>query len=66
MPVSDFLQITEKIKTQYNPDDIMVVITGGEPLMRKDLESCGHRINKAGISLGNGNKRCTSNQSAFK
>jgi len=52
MPASDFLQITEKIKTQYNPNDIMVVITGGEPLMRKDLEFCGTELTKQGYSWG--------------
>jgi radical SAM enzyme (rSAM/lipoprotein system) len=52
MPASDFLKITERIKTQYNPDDIMVVITGGEPLMRKDLEYCGSELAKQGYSWG--------------
>jgi radical SAM enzyme (rSAM/lipoprotein system) len=52
MPTSDFLQITEIIKTQYNPNDIMVVITGGEPLMRKDLEFCGTELTKQGYSWG--------------
>lgn len=52
MPASDFLQITEKIKTQYNPNDIMIVITGGEPLMRKDIEFCGTVLTKQGYSWG--------------
>lgn len=52
MPNSDFLQITEKIKTQYNPNDIMVVITGGEPLMRRDLEFCGTELTKQGYPWG--------------
>lgn len=52
MPASDFLQITEKIKTQYDPNAIMVVITGGEPLMRKDLEFCGTELTKQGYSWG--------------
>ena len=52
MPASDFLQITEKIKTQYNPNDIMIVITGGEPLMRKDIEFCGTELTKQGYSWG--------------
>jgi radical SAM enzyme (rSAM/lipoprotein system) len=52
MPNSDFLQIAEKIKTQYNPSDIMVVITGGEPLMRNDLEFCGIELTKLGYNWG--------------
>jgi radical SAM enzyme (rSAM/lipoprotein system) len=52
MPGSDFLNITDKIKTQYDPNDIMVVITGGEPLMRKDLEFCGKGLAKQGYPWG--------------
>ncbi|MBK7625976.1 MAG: TIGR04133 family radical SAM/SPASM protein [Bacteroidales bacterium] len=52
MPASDFLQITEIIKTQYRPNDIMIIITGGEPLMRKDLEFCGTELTKQGYPWG--------------
>jgi radical SAM enzyme (rSAM/lipoprotein system) len=52
MPASDFLQVTEKIKTQFNPKNIMVVITGGEPLMRKDLELCGSELGMQGYPWG--------------
>jgi radical SAM enzyme (rSAM/lipoprotein system) len=52
MPAPDFLQVTEKIKTQYQPKDIMIVITGGEPLMRKDLEFCGTELTNQGYSWG--------------
>jgi radical SAM enzyme (rSAM/lipoprotein system) len=52
MPPEDFLRVTEKIKTQYDPSKVMVVITGGEPLMRKDLEYCGAELAKQGYSWG--------------
>jgi radical SAM enzyme (rSAM/lipoprotein system) len=52
MPVSDFLQITEQIKTQFNPNNIMIVITGGEPLARKDIELCGTELTKQGYPWG--------------
>jgi radical SAM enzyme (rSAM/lipoprotein system) len=52
MPASDFLKVTEEIKTQYHPKDIMVVITGGEPLMRQDLEFCGTELTRQGYSWG--------------
>jgi radical SAM enzyme (rSAM/lipoprotein system) len=52
MPSSDFLRITKEIKTQYTPGNVMIVITGGEPLMRKDLEFCGTELTKQGYPWG--------------
>ena len=52
MPISDFLKVTGQIKAQYNPENIMIVITGGEPLVRKDIESCGSELKKQGFSWG--------------
>jgi len=52
MPYAAFLKTTERIKTQYNPNKVMVVITGGEPLMRNDLEACGAELRKQGYPWG--------------
>jgi radical SAM enzyme (rSAM/lipoprotein system) len=52
MPASHFLKVTENIKTQYDPNNIMVVITGGEPLMRKDIEFCGTALTEQGYPWG--------------
>ena len=52
MPMEDFLKVLDKISTQVNPNKTMVVITGGEPLMRKDLEKCGEEIYKRGFPWG--------------
>ena len=52
MPVTDFLQVTEQIKTQYNSNNIMIVITGGEPLVRNDIEFCGTELTKQGFPWG--------------
>lgn len=41
MPIEDFLKAIDDIKTMVNPNKTMVVFTGGEPLMRKDLEEAG-------------------------
>jgi len=38
MPAKDFLDVARQIKTQFNPNKVMIVISGGEPLVRKDLE----------------------------
>jgi len=52
MPFADFRKVLERVAGAYDPHKIMVVITGGEPLMRKDLEKCGLEIYKLGFSWG--------------
>lgn len=52
MPAMDFLKVTARIAEVYNPNKVMIVITGGEPLMRKDLEECGKELYKQGYPWG--------------
>lgn len=47
MPLTDFLSALDTIKSK--PDNFTVVITGGEPLLRKDIEICGREIRKHGV-----------------
>ena len=44
MPFEDFRKVLLDVKEQYDSHKVMIVITGGEPLMRKDLEQCGRAI----------------------
>lgn len=44
MPLPDFLNVLDQIKPHVNSRKTMIVLTGGEPLMRKDLELCGKEI----------------------
>ena len=44
MPFADFRKVLEDVKVKYDSHKVMIVITGGEPLMRKDLEQCGRAI----------------------
>jgi len=52
MPANDFLQVTKELTHYYNPNKVMVVLTGGEPLMRKDLEYVGQELKKQGYPWG--------------
>jgi radical SAM enzyme (rSAM/lipoprotein system) len=52
MPVADFLQVLDKVSQEYNSHKVMVAITGGEPLVRKDLEDCGRKIYERGFPWG--------------
>lgn len=52
MPKEDFLRVLDNIATKTNPNNVFVIITGGEPLMRSDLEECGRAIYKRGFPWG--------------
>ncbi len=52
MPVSDFIAVLDEISKEYNPNKVMIAVTGGEPLMRKDLEICGQQFNQKGFPWG--------------
>jgi radical SAM enzyme (rSAM/lipoprotein system) len=52
LPFDDFLSAILPLKEAYKPDSITVVISGGEPLMRKDLPDCGRRLRRHGFLWG--------------
>lgn len=52
MPKDDFLRVLDGVAAQTDPHRVFVVITGGEPLMREDLEECGRAIYDKGFPWG--------------
>lgn len=52
MPLEDFLRVLDSVAKKTDPHRVMVVVTGGEPLMRKDLEECGREIYRRGFPWG--------------
>jgi len=52
MPASDFLSVIDSITPYVNPAEVCIVITGGEPLMRDDLEQCGLALYRKGYPWG--------------
>ncbi len=52
MPAQDFLNVAEKVARTYDPHKIMIVVTGGEPLLRKDLPEVGKELKKMGFPWG--------------
>lgn len=44
MPAEDFLKVVDSILPHVDPHKLNIVITGGEPLMRKDLEWVGRQL----------------------
>lgn len=52
MPFSSFAKVLDEVAAEYSPHDVFVVITGGEPLMRPDLDQCGRAIYDRGFPWG--------------
>jgi len=52
MPAEDFLKVARQVAAKYDPKEIMIVVTGGEPLLRKDLPEVGAELKSLGFSWG--------------
>lgn len=52
MPAEDFLRVIDTITPHVNPNEVSIVITGGEPLMREDLEEVGLELYRRGYPWG--------------
>ncbi len=52
MPGEDFLRVLDSVAARLNPNGVFVVITGGEPLVRDDLEYWGRKIYDKGFPWG--------------
>ena len=53
MPKEDFLRvIDEEVTPHVDTHKVMIIISGGEPTMRKDLAEIGRELNKRGYPWG--------------
>jgi len=52
MPVSDFIGAIDDVSSIVEPNKTMIVLTGGEPLLRNDLEICGKQLYERGFPWG--------------
>jgi radical SAM enzyme (rSAM/lipoprotein system) len=52
MPAKDFFKVIDQITPHVNPNRIMVTFSGGEPLVRNDLEACGLELYRRGFPWG--------------
>ena len=52
MPREDFFRVLDNVNAHCEPHSVFVIVTGGEPLMRPDLEACGRGIYERGFSWG--------------
>lgn len=52
MPAADFLRVLDSVAKRCTPHDVFVIVTGGEPLLRDDLEAVGSEIHRRGFPWG--------------
>jgi len=52
MPVDDFIKAIDEITGIVDPNKTTIVFTGGEPLLRSDLEICGKKLYDRGFPWG--------------
>ncbi len=52
MPMQDFLDVIKTITPHVNPHEVSIIISGGEPLLRNDLEECGQVLYEEGYPWG--------------
>lgn len=52
MPFEDFARVLDSIAANTDPHKVMINISGGEPLLRPDLDACGKAIYEKGFPWG--------------
>jgi len=52
MPFEDFEKVLLRLKEAYDPHKLLIILSGGEPLVREDLARCGRRIKALGFPWG--------------
>lgn len=52
MPAGDFLRVVDEVREHVNPHRVTVAITGGEPLLRTDLEAVGRELSRREFPWG--------------
>ena len=52
MPFADFEKVLLRLREVYDPSGVLVIVSGGEPLMRDDIVQVGRRITELGFPWG--------------
>ncbi len=52
MPKEDFGKVLDSVAARMDPHQVMINVTGGEPLLRPDLDQCGRMIYEKGFPWG--------------
>lgn len=65
MPLRDFVLVLDEIRQNID-NPLLVITTGGEPLMRKDIVDCGREIKERGFYWGMVSNGTFLNEQTFK
>ena len=53
MPLADFLKVLDEEVTPHNrPEDVLLIFSGGEVLVRSDLEEAGREVTRRAMPGG--------------
>lgn len=52
MPAQDFLKAVDQVLPHVDPHQLLIIISGGEPLVRKDLEEVGMELHRRELPWG--------------
>lgn len=52
MPLEDFMKVIDELTPHVNPNKTMIIIGGGEALVRDDVEECGRQLYDRGYPWG--------------
>lgn len=52
MPLADFLPVLDDVAAHTDPHRLLIITTGGEPLVRPDIVECGREITRRGFLWG--------------
>lgn len=52
MPAADFFKAIDDITPHVDPHKVFVILTGGEPLLRDDIDACGLELYRRGFPWG--------------
>ena len=52
MPAEDFLRVIDSLMPHVTPHETFIIITGGEALLRADLETVGLELYRRGFPWG--------------
>ena len=52
MLIGDFLSVIDEVTPHVNPNKLLIIFTGGEALVRTDIEACGLELYRRGFPWG--------------
>lgn len=52
MPFGDFERVLDSITPHVDPGKVLIIFSGGEPLVRKDLDACALEVHRRGFPWG--------------